>query len=84
MDASSKRGRRLAELSCHNISARTAICESKWLSRFRAELARLLGGMPEEIYKADSISLALLGQEERQQSLCWRPPRARPRNGGAR
>lgn len=51
--------------------------ESDWLSLFRAGVARLVGGDPRAIYKADSITLALLGQEQRQLSLCWGERRKR-------
>jgi len=49
-----------------------------WLNQFRAEVARLRGADPQEIYKADSVTLALLEHEQRQLSLCWNLPRKPP------
>ncbi len=42
-----------------------------WLTRFRAEVARLRGAEAEEVFKAESITLALLEREQRQLSLDW-------------
>ena len=49
-----------------------------WLMKFRAGVARLRGAAAREIYKADSISLALLKGEQRQLSMCWKTGRRRP------
>lgn len=49
-----------------------------WLKQFRAEIARLRGAAAAETYKADSVTLALLEDEQRQLSLCWRLPRKPP------